>query len=214
MSLSRTLRCQLALLAGSPHGCSLTVIALAVGVLGFLEASPGRKPPPCPQGPLLFEAQQTRSRFPSAAHWVALAFSLCVLAECDVCVTSGVAALCVFAKQMAWALLRDRDEGPCLPRGSLSWGLECLQLPVTGADRAPWGQGGHVSTQAGPRQTGLVQPRLDAHSCFSLCSARKVTPFILCLPLSPPGANSLQTRGSEQGDLQVRLIRQHPSQAR
>lgn len=64
VSFSRTLRRQLALPSGSPHGsgcCSLTVIALAVGVPAFLEASPGREPPLHPRGPLLSEAQQIRS---------------------------------------------------------------------------------------------------------------------------------------------------------
>lgn len=107
---------QLALPPECPHccgSCSLTVVALAAGVLGCPELlGVGNARLSSPRCPLLSEAQQIRPPPLSQGafqmlrkHHIDLVF-LCVHAECNFNFLSGkkVTSLHVFATQMAWAL--------------------------------------------------------------------------------------------------------------
>lgn len=139
----------------------------------------------------------------TGSHWAFLS----VLTECHVCVTLGVTAPRVFAKQMAWAPHRDSDAGSCFPRGSLSWSVFS---PCHCAERLPGGRVGRIPTHhflsGWGCASGSLAPTAAAHRAPPVHN-----PVYALPPLSPPGANSLQTRGPEQGDLQVWFIRQHPS---
>lgn len=124
--------------------CLLTAVALAVGVLGFPEGSPGRKPTSQPRHPLLSEAQQIRSLAALTDFSNAATLLLRVLTERGLCMScQEVTVLRVWGPCTV-------TEDPGLPRASSVPQSFC-------GDPAPGGRVGR--TPPGPgvprRQQGL-----------------------------------------------------------